>query len=56
MNKQRLLIAALALFLPSLAASSLAAQGVTTGTIAAQVNDANGNPRAGVRVIAVHTP
>jgi hypothetical protein len=56
MNKQRLLIAALALFLPSLVASSLAAQGVTTGTIAAQVNDASGSPRAGVRVIAVHTP
>ena len=56
MNKQRLLIAALAVLLPSLAASTLAAQGVTTGTISARVNDANGNPRAGVRVIAVHTP
>src|SRR6267378_3497654 len=56
MNKQRLLIAALALLLPSLATSSLSAQGVTTGTIAARVNDANGNPRAGVRVVAVHQP
>ena len=56
MNKQRLLIAALAVLLPSLAASTLSAQGITTGTISARVLDAAGNPRAGVRVIAVHQP
>ena len=55
MNKKRLLIA-FGLLLPSLFASSLAAQGVTTGTIAAKVNDSNGNPRSGVRVTAVHQP
>ena len=56
MNKKRLLIAAFALLLLSLSPSSLAAQGVTTATIAARVRDANGNPRAGIRVIAVHQP
>ena len=56
MIKKRLLIAALALFLPSLAPSLLPGQGVTTGTISARVRDSNGNPRAGVRVIATHEP
>jgi hypothetical protein len=51
-----LLVAAIALLLPSLSASPLSAQGVTTGTVAARVNDSNGNPRSGVRVIAVHQP
>jgi hypothetical protein len=55
MNKKRLLIA-FGLLLPSLFASSLAAQGVTTATISARVNDANGNARSGVRIIAVHQP
>lgn len=36
--------------------ASLLAQGVTTGTISARVQDANGNPRSGVRVTAVHQP
>ena len=56
MNKKRLLITAFAPLLLSLSSSSLAAQGVTTATIAARVRDANGNPRAGIRVIAVHQP
>jgi len=56
MNKQRLLLAALALLLPSLVTRTVSAQGITTGTISARVNDAAGNPRAGVRVIAVHQP
>lgn len=56
MNNKRLFIAAFGLLLPSLSPSSLAAQGVTTGTISAQVKDANGNPRSGVRVTAVHQP
>jgi len=56
MNKQRLFIAALALLLPSLSPWTLAAQGVTTGTISVKVIDAAGNPRTGVRVTAVHQP
>src|SRR2546423_5111829 len=56
MNKQRLFIAALALLLPTLSPWTLAAQGVTTGTISVKVVDAAGNPRSGVRVTAVHQP
>jgi hypothetical protein len=56
MNKKRLFIAAFGLLLPFLSPSSVVAQGVTTGTISARVQDANGNPRSGVRVTAVHEP
>ena len=47
--------AAVLLALP-MVASSLPAQGVTTSGISARVLDANGAPRAGARVLAVHTP
>lgn len=47
--------AAVLLAIP-VAATSLAAQGVTTSGISARVLDANGTPRAGARVVAVHTP
>ncbi|MFN2637692.1 MAG: carboxypeptidase regulatory-like domain-containing protein [Gemmatimonadaceae bacterium] len=54
MIKKRLLVAVVALFLPALVPNAVAAQGVTTSTISAIVKDANGNPRSGVRVTAVH--
>jgi len=50
------LVAALAVFFQLVPVPTLVGQGVTTGTISARVNDANGNPRAGVRVTAVHQP
>ncbi len=57
MLKTRLfLTVATALALVTAASASLLAQGVTTSTISARVRDSNGNPRAGVRVTAVHQP
>ena len=50
------LIAALAVFASLLAIASASAQGVTSGTVSANVRDASGNPVAGVRVVAVHVP
>lgn len=55
MNLKRLMIATVAV-LPFLAGESVAAQGVTTGTVVARVRDAAGNPRPDVRVTAVHQP
>ena len=56
MNSKTLFVAASALFLQFVSGAPLLAQGVTTGTISAIVKDANGTPRSGVRVTAVHEP
>ncbi|MFN2602975.1 MAG: carboxypeptidase regulatory-like domain-containing protein [Gemmatimonadaceae bacterium] len=56
MNRKRSLVATLAVILSFLVSPSLFAQGVTTGVINVNVTDASGNPRPGVRVVAVHQP
>jgi hypothetical protein len=56
MNRKHSLIAVFAVLFSVFAGSSVAAQGVTTGTIGATVRDQSGAPRPGVRVIAVHQP
>ena len=56
MNKLRALLATGTLFISALASRDLPGQAVTTATVSATVRDANGNPRSGIRVIAVHQP
>jgi len=56
MNTLRPLLAISTLFISVLGSHVLSGQAVTTSTVSATVRDANGNPRPGMRVIAVHRP
>ncbi|HVD62161.1 MAG TPA: TonB-dependent receptor [Gemmatimonadaceae bacterium] len=56
MHRKRSLIAAFAVFVSSLAGAPLLAQSTTNGNISITAKDRSGQPRANVRVTAVHIP